>query len=106
MPNQIILFEYNELETPLNNQQVNMFLKVQVHILQNELDAMKKIITPNNRRKSCKEVEKYSNLVGLQFPKVFKYIEKDKLWKKMSNLSIMTQCLMIKIENLVQAIYF
>lgn len=81
IPNEIKLVDNNKLVSPMSLQEENTILKVRLQKLQNELDAMKKIITPKHRRKARRELEKHSDLVGRQFPKICKDITKDKIWK-------------------------
>ena len=81
IPNEIKLIDNNKLVSPMSAQEENIVLKVRLQKLQNELDAMKKIITPKHRRKARRELEKRSDFVGRQFPKICKDITKDKIWK-------------------------
>ena len=83
IPNEIKLVndDQPQLVSSMNLQEENMFLKLRLQHVQNELEAMKKTITPKHRRKARKELEKHSDLVGRQFPKICVDIAKDKIWR-------------------------
>ena len=83
IPNEIkVTSTYNSKETrPETLQEENKFLRRRIFLLQNELHAIKKSITPKNRRKARRELEKISDTWGRQFPKICKDIAKDKIWR-------------------------
>ena len=81
IPNEIKLIDDNKLVSPMSLQEENMFLKLRLQHVHNELNVMKKTVTPKHRRKARKELEKQSDLVGRQFPKICKDIAKDKIWR-------------------------
>ena len=81
IPNEIKLVDDNQLVSPMSLQEENRVLKLRLQHVQNELEAMKKTITPKHRRKARKELEKHSDLIGRQFPKICKDIAKDKIWR-------------------------
>ena len=82
IPNEIkVTSSYDKVSFPGTLLEENKFLKQRLKLLQNELNAIKKTITPKNRRKARRELEKISDMWGRQFPKICKDIAKEKIWR-------------------------
>lgn len=85
IPEEIKLVNKSPKLSPMANalkmEEENLSLKQQVHFLQQQLMILKQNISPAVRKKARKEIDKQSDFLGRQFPKICKDIAKEKIWR-------------------------